>query len=160
MRNLTMKRLIVLVTACVLCVGLVAEIAAQGQRRASAPLPGTGPLAGEPVILDLTKPKNPTIVLDTVEVIGCLSEAPDKRLVLSKATNPLKSGTSATTVEALKAAETKPLGTGRYVLIGAGGWNPSSHTGARVAVRGLVIKDASESRVNVASFNKVADTCQ
>ena len=154
-----MKRLIVLVTACVICAGLVVEVRAQG--RAPAPLPGTGPLAGEPVILDLTKPKNPTIVLDTVEVIGCVSQAPDKqRWALTKATRPLKSGTSATTVEALKAAETKPLGTGSYVLIGADGWKPADSWGAKVAVRGMVIKDASESRVNVVSFNKVADSCQ
>jgi hypothetical protein len=161
MRNLTMKRRIVLVTACVICVGLVAEITAQEPRRAPAPLPGTGPLVGEPVILDLTKPKNPTIVLDTVEVIGCVSQAPDnKRWALTKATKPLKSGTSATTVEALKAAETKPLGTDSYVLIGADGWKPANSSGAKVAVRGMVIKDTSESRVNVASFNKVADNCQ
>ena len=156
-----MKPVIVFVTAGVLCVGLVAAIEAQQEgRRPAPPLPGTGPLAGEPVILDLTKPKNPTIVLDTVEVIGCVSQAPDNRWVLTRATNPLKSGTSATTVEALKAAETKALGSGRYVLIGADGWHPSSNAGAKVAVRGLVIKDVSESRVNVVSFNKVADSCQ
>jgi hypothetical protein len=144
-----------------MCVGLVAEIAAQqrGQRPA-APLPGEGPLAGEPVILDLTKPKNPTIVLDTVEVIGCVSQAPDKKWVVTNGTKPLKSGTSATTAEALKAAETKALGTERYVLIGANGWNPPSHIGEKVAVRGFVIKDVSENRINVVSFNKVADTCK
>jgi len=157
-----MNRVTVLVTACVMCVGLAAEIAAQQPgRRPPAPLPGTGELAGEPVILDLTKPKNPTIVLDTVEVIGCVSQAPDnKRWALTKATKPLKSGTSATTVEALKAAETKPLGTESYVLIGADGWKPANSSGAKVAVRGMVIKDAGESRVNVVSFNKVADSCQ
>jgi hypothetical protein len=159
-----MNRVTVLVTACVVCVGLAVEIAAQqpgpGRRRA-APLPGTGELAGDPVILDLTKPKNPTIVLDTVEVIGCVSQAPDnKRWALTKATKPLKSGTSATTVDALKAAETKPLGTESYVLIGADGWKPANSEGAKVAVRGMVIKDVSESRVNVVSFNKVADSCK
>ena len=83
-----------------------------------------------------------------------------KKWVLTNATNPLKSGTSAQTVEALKAAETKKLGTGRYVLIGASGWKPENASGAKVAVRGMVIKDTSESRVNVVSFNKVADSCQ
>ena len=158
-----MMRGLVAVTTCVLCVWLVAEITAQegtGTRRAAGPLPGQGALAGEPVILDLTKPKNPTIVLDTVEVIGCVSQGPDNKWVVTNATNPLKSGTSAQTAEALKAAETKPLGTGRYVLIGASGWNPSSHNGEKVAVRGVVIKDVNENRVNVTSFNKVAATCK
>ena len=156
-----MMRVVVFVTMCVLCVGLVAEITAQeATKRPPVPLPGEGPLAGEPVILDLTKPKNPTIVLDTVEVIGCVSQASDKKWVVTNATNPLKSGTSAQTAEALKAAATKALGTGRYVLIGANGWNPSSHTGEKVAVRGFVIKDVSENRLNVTSFNKVADTCK
>ena len=145
-----MKRLIVLAVACAVCAGLAAEITAQEARRTPAPLPGTGPLVGEPVILDLTKPKNPTIVLDTVEVIGCVSQAPDnKRWALTKATKPLKSGTSATTVEALKAAGTKPLGTDSYVLIGADGWKPANSSGAKVAVRGMIIKDTTESRVNV-----------
>ena len=154
-----MKRVMVLVTACVMCGGLVAEITAQRARRPPGPLPGEGPLAGEPVILDLTKPKNPTIVLDIVEVIGCVSQAPDKKWAVTSATKPLKAGSSAQTAEALKAAETKALGTERYVLIGANGWNPPSHTGEKVAVRGLVIKDASENRINVASFNKVG-TCK
>jgi hypothetical protein len=144
-----------------MCVGLAAEITAkQRTQRPAAPLPGEGPLAGEPVILDLTKPKNPTIVLDTVEVIGCVSQAPDNKWVVTNGTKPLKSGTSATTAEALKAAETKALGTERYVLIGASGWNPPSHKGEKVAVRGFVIKDVSENRINVVSFNKVADTCK
>jgi hypothetical protein len=154
-----MKRVMVLVTACVMCVGLVAEISAQ-RRRPPAPLPGEGDLAGEPVILDMTKPKNPTVVLDTVEVVGCVSEAPDKKWVVASATKPLKSGTSATSPEALKAAATKALGTERYVLIGASGWSPPKYAGQKVAVRGYVIKDVSEYRINVVSFNKVADTCK
>jgi hypothetical protein len=157
--GLIMKRVTVLVTACVMYVGLVAEISAQG-RRPPAALPGEGPLAGEPVILDLTKPKNPTIILDTVEVVGCVSQAPDKKWAVTNATKPLKAGSSAQTAEGLKAAETKALGTGRYVLIGASGWNPPSHMGQKVAVRGFVIKDVSEYRINVVSFNKIADTCK
>jgi hypothetical protein len=156
-----MKRVMVLLTTCVMCMGLVAEITAQrGAKRPPAPLPGEGPLAGEPVILDLTKPKDPTIVLDTVEVVGCVSQAADKKWVVANATKPLKSGTSATTPEALKAAETKALGGERYVLIGANEWNPTSHMGEKVAVRGFVIKDVSENRINVVSFNKVAATCK
>ena len=162
-----MKRVMVLVTVCVMYVGLGAGIAAQQATPPAAPpakpapLPGEGPLAGEPVILDMTKPKSATpIVLDVVEVVGCVSQAPDKKWVVTNGTNPLKSGTSAQTVEALKAAETKALGTARYVLIGANEWNPASHNGEKVAVRGFVIKDVNENRVNVTSFNKVGDTCK
>jgi len=34
------------------------------------------------------------------------------------------------------------------------------YKGEKVAVRGFVIKDVSENRINVVSFNKVADTCK
>ena len=113
------------------------------------------------MILDLTKPKGEApIILDIVEVVGCVAEAPDKKLVIINGTNPLKGGSSATTVEALKAAGTKPLGTLRYVLIGANEWNPAGHKGEKVAVRGFVIKDVNETRLNVTSFNKVGDTCK
>jgi len=157
-----MKRVIIFVTMCVMSVGLVAEIRAQEAATAPAPpLPGQGTLAGEPVILDLTKPKSETpIVLDVVEVVGCVAERPDKKWIITNGTTPVKGGSSATTVAALKADETKPLGTQRYVLIGASEWNPAGHKGEKVAVRGFVIKDVNETRLNVTSFNKVGDTCK
>jgi hypothetical protein len=138
-----------------MCVGIAAQ---EAPKTPPPPLPGEGPLAGEPVILDLTKPKSATpIVLDVIEVVGCVSQAPDKKWVVTNASNPLKSGASAQTVEALKAAETKALGKDRYVLIGASEWNPPSHNGEKVAVRGFVIKDVNENRLNVTSLNKVGD---
>ena len=60
---------------------------------------------------------------------------------------------------ALKAAAAKPLGNQRYQLLGIGVFNPSSRKGQKVAVKGVLIKDANESRLNVTSLQTVAATC-
>ena len=157
-----MRRVTIFATTLVMALGLVANLTAQEAAGAPPPpLPGEGRLAGEPVILDLTKPKGDTpVVLDIVEVIGCVAEGPDKKYMIINGTEPLKGGASATTVAALKAAETKPLGTRQFVLIGASEWNPAGHKGQKVAVRGFVIKDVKETRLNVTSFNMVGEMCK
>ena len=139
-------------------VGLAAEVPARAQNRGRAAAPAP-PLQGDPVILDLTKPHDKTLTLDIVEVVGCVSDGPNNTWILTNGSDPVKGGTPSTTAEALKANASKPLGTQRYVLIGASEWNPSSHKGQKVAVKGLVIKDVNETRLNVTSFNKVGETC-
>ena len=157
-----MTRPTIVVTTLVLAAGLVAGLpaeapAAQERGRGQAPAP---PPQGDPVILDLTKPQHDkTLTLDIVEVVGCVSEGPNNAWVLINGSDPVKGGTPSTTAEALKTNASKPLGAQRYVLIGASEWNPSSHKGQKVAVKGLLIKDVNETRLNVTSFNKVGETC-
>ena len=156
-----MTRVTIFVTTLVLAAGLVAGLpaeapAAQGRGRGQAPAP---PPQGDPVILDLTKPQDKTLTLDIVEVVGCVSEGPNNTWVLTNGSDPVKGGTPSTTAEALKTNASRPLGTERYVLIGASEWNPSSHKGQKVAAKGLLIKDVKETRLNVTSFNKVGETC-
>ena len=160
-----MKLVTIVVTTLVMACGLVADMSAQAAPAAAAQAPaGRGAAAGAkpaapPVVLDATKPHDKNLTLDIVEVVGCLADGPNNTFVLASATEAIKGGTPSTTLDALKADETKPLGTNRYVLIGASEWNPASHKGQKLAVKGLMIKDVKETRINVTSLQKVGDTC-
>jgi hypothetical protein len=93
-----------------------------------------------------------------VEVIGCLSQS-GADWNLANATDPAVSTTSFTTPEALKAAAEKPLGTQHYRLLGTSPFSPERHKGHKMAVKGLLIKSGSDSRINVTSFQMLAETC-
>ena len=93
-----------------------------------------------------------------VEVVGCLSQT-GANWVLTNASDPAASTTSFTTPEALKAAAEKPLGTQHYRLLGTSPFSPERHKGHKMAVKGLLIKSGSDSRINVTSFQMLAETC-
>jgi hypothetical protein len=93
-----------------------------------------------------------------VEVVGCLSQT-GANWILANATDPDTSTTSFTTPEGVKAAADKPLGTQQYRLLGTSPFNPEPHKGHKIVVRGLLIKNGSETRINLTSFQMVAATC-
>jgi mono/diheme cytochrome c family protein len=97
--------------------------------------------------------------LDIAEVVGCLEPGPSPTWTLASASDPLTFKIQATSSVALKAAAAKPLGNRRYQLLGVGVFDPSSHKGQKVAVKGVLIKDAGESRLNVTSLQMVAARC-
>ena len=97
--------------------------------------------------------------LDLVEVGGCLEEGSAGTWMVTHASEPLVSKTQATTSAALKAAEAKPLGAGRYELLGVSVFKPSNHKAQKVAVKGVLIKDANQSRLSVTSLEMVAAAC-
>jgi hypothetical protein len=149
-----------LVTTMVVALGLAAAVVCQAIPRPQATGRGRGAdSGGPPVILDATKSHDVNFTLDIVEVVGCLAEGPNKTYVLTDATDPVKSDQASTTKTAIEAAKVKPLGTQRYVIIGASEWDPASHKGHKMAVKGLMIKDAKETRLNVTSFQMVDSTC-
>ena len=93
-----------------------------------------------------------------VEVTGCLSQTgADWNLV--NATDPATATTSFTTPEGVKAAAEKPLGTQQYRLLGTSPFSPEPHKGHKIVVRGLLIKNGSGIRLNVTSFQMLAETC-
>jgi hypothetical protein len=97
--------------------------------------------------------------LEVVEVVGCLEPNTPGKWMLISATDPVVSATQSTSSVVLKAAEAKPLGSRRYQLLGASLFNPSSHRGEKVAVKGVLIKDTEESRVNITSLQTAATSC-
>jgi hypothetical protein len=58
----------------------------------------------------------------------------------------------------LKRESTQPLGKKQYQLVGAGVFNPSSHKGEKMAVKGVLIKDANLSRINVTSQQRIGSS--
>ncbi len=72
---------------------------------------------------------------------------------------PVTSTTQATSMTALSAAATRPLGKHREQLIGVEVFHPSSHQGKKTVVKGVLIEDAGGIRLNVTSLQTAADTC-
>jgi hypothetical protein len=109
---------------------------------------------------DLTKPSKTVQPRPGIaEVGGCLEQNPAGTWMLTNASDPVMSKTQATTSTALQAAESKPLGKRSYELLGARFFNPPSHNGQKVAVKGALIQGGKESRLNVTSLQPVAGTC-
>src|SRR5262249_25686545 len=95
-------------------------------------------------------------ILEIGEVIGCLEEATSHgNWLLTHASEPTLSGSQATSSVALKAADLRPLGSRRYPLLGVSVFKPLSHEGEKVVVKGVLIKDIEETRINVTSLEVV-----
>ena len=109
---------------------------------------------------DLTKPLKPAEnVLSIAEIVGCLEQSPSRTWVLINASDPVMSNVQATSSVALKLAAATPLGHRRYPLLGLDVFHPSSHTGQKVAVKGVLIQDDKQNRLNVTSLQTVGETC-
>jgi hypothetical protein len=109
---------------------------------------------------DLTDPRHgEKNAYDVVEMVGCLENVSAKTWMLTNVDDPIASKSQATSAAELKAAETTLLGDGRYHLLGAGVFSPSKHKGNKVAIKGVLIKDAKDSRINITSLQTIAPTC-
>ena len=97
--------------------------------------------------------------LDIVEVVGCLEQSSSKTWILTNANDPRVSETQATSAVELKAAAARPLGNQQNQLVGVSVFGPSSRKGQKVAVKGVLIKEANERRLNVTSLQTVDATC-
>ena len=90
--------------------------------------------------------------LDIVEVVGCLEQSSSKTWILTNANDPRVSETQATSAAELEAAAARPLGNQQNQLVGISVFNPSSRKGQKVAVKGVLIKEANERRLNITSL--------
>lgn len=138
-----MTRTILLVMSAFLSGGAAAELAAQ---RPPAP---TGP-----------KPNQ----LQAVAVVGCVA-ADGENWILINATGPVVVPTSdgkaqtgsGVTVEKAKA---EPPGKERYRLMNMlSEFGVAQHKGQRVLVKGLVLGEGKDRRINMVSFEPIAPTC-
>jgi hypothetical protein len=109
---------------------------------------------------DLTDPRHAEQnAYHVVEMVGCLENVSAKTWMLTDADDPTVSKSQATSAAELKAAEATPFGNGRYQLLGAGVFRPSNHKGNWVAIKGVLIKDARDRRINITSLQTIAPTC-
>jgi len=98
-------------------------------------------------------------VLEIGEVTGCLEASPRGTWQLNNASDPTVSEIQAASSATLKAAEARPLGSRKYQLLGVSVFDPSRRKGQKVAVKGVLIQDDNESRINVTSLQMVAADC-
>jgi hypothetical protein len=127
--------------ACALTVGVAAQ---RGGRAGGAEFAGP--------------PQGPDDV-PVVEVVGCLAEGPNSTWTVTNATEPARSAPGFSRADDLKAAEAKPLGSLSFKLIGLVEMSPAEHKGHKVLVKGLLIKDANNSRLNVTSLATASASC-
>ena len=98
--------------------------------------------------------------LRLVKAVGCLNRDRSKKWLLTKASGPDLTDTQATSTAELKAASASPPGGKTLELLGVDIFNPSDHYGRKVAVKGVFIPGAANSRINVTSLQTLAATCE
>jgi hypothetical protein len=118
----------------------------QGRGRGAAPPEFAGP------------PQGPNDV-PIVQVVGCLTEGPTNTWIVTDATEPVKAPPGFSKAEELKAAEGAALGARRFRLIGLVEMSPAEHKGHKVVVKGLLLDEGNESRLNVTSLMTASARC-
>ena len=95
--------------------------------------------------------------IEIVSVTGCLKEAPAGTWTLTTATNPVPSSANAPPAKEIPA--TPPAGKNSFRLIGVSEFNLPPHRDHTVVIKGLLIKAAPMSRVNMTSVTMVSPSC-
>lgn len=98
--------------------------------------------------------------LNIAEIGGCIQSGSIQsgsagKWTLVKANHPVFSKVQATSLAELRAAAGKPLGQETYPLLGVDAFQPATHQGQRVSVKGIIL----DGRLNVTSLKKLAAPC-
>lgn len=99
--------------------------------------------------------------LSFVQVVGCLTPAPgagNRWLLTHSSARPGSRGRGVSAVE-LERAKARALGTDTYALVSAAAFEPASHTGHKVAAKGLLYRQPGDERLNLTALETLADTC-
>ncbi len=94
-----------------------------------------------------------------VETVGCLARDSGNRWALKNASEPVTSKDQPLTSQEESDAAVKPLGSGSFELISVSAFKPELNDGHKIAARGLLYRTSSASRLDVTSFQRVADNC-
>jgi hypothetical protein len=95
--------------------------------------------------------------IEIVSVTGCLKEATPDSWTLTGATDPVPSSANAPPAKDIPV--TAPAGKNAFTLIGVSEFNLPSHRDHTVIIKGLFIKAAPISRVNMTSVTTVSRSC-
>jgi mono/diheme cytochrome c family protein len=115
-------------------------------------------LSGIRVLPGRPKPPPPVGNFSYVEAVGCLTPGPDNTWLLTNASDPVS---VANPTAAMPRAElsAKTPGTQAFRLLDAIAYDPESHKGHEMYVRGLLIKLPSEQRMTISALEMVATSC-
>jgi len=95
--------------------------------------------------------------VEIVSVTGCLREQGAGNWVLVAATDPVPS--AANQAPAAELPPTPPAGKNTFRLLGVGEFNLPQHRDRTMVIRGLLIKAAPTSRINMTSSAEAVATC-
>jgi hypothetical protein len=99
----------------------------------------------------------PTPKVEIVSVTGCLREASPNTWTLVNATDPVPSSSNAPLPKDIPT--TPPAGKNEFRLIGVFEFNLPAHKDHTVVIKGLFIKAAPTSRINMTSVTTAAPSC-
>jgi mono/diheme cytochrome c family protein len=116
-------------------------------------------LGGVQVLPGRPKPPPPVGDFSYVDVVGCLAPGPDNTWLLTNASEPVALAVTGPEVRHTEATD-RALGTQAFRLLDAMAYNPESHKGHKMYVKGLLIKIPGEQRMTISSFEMLAPSCQ
>jgi len=93
-----------------------------------------------------------------VRVVGCLTQNAAAEWIVTRGTEPARSRDGAATGNASAVAAT-PFGTQTYRLMDAAASKPEVHKGEKVEVKGLLMRQASGTVLNVTSLQAAGSAC-
>ena len=99
----------------------------------------------------------PSKRVELVSVTGCLKETTPNTWTLTAATDPVASSANAPPPREIPA--TPPAGKNSFALIGVSEFNLPAHRDHTVVIKGLFIKAAPVSRLNMTSVTAVSPSC-
>jgi hypothetical protein len=94
-----------------------------------------------------------------VQVVGCLTQGPDRAWILTSATAPQVTRSETSDAAAIKDAAARPLGSAQVRLVGTGHFKPEAAAGQRVEARGLLNKGSDDARLDLLSLQPVSASC-
>jgi hypothetical protein len=129
---------------------------------ANALPPGTAELKADRALLDGIRieqrgSSGEVTNFSLVDVVGCLTQRPDDRWVLTNATTPVAANGEGPS-DAVPAVAPQP-GTGTFRLLGVTRFDPAAHRGQLMRAKGLIDKTPGDNRLDLTSLQTVAHTC-
>jgi len=94
-----------------------------------------------------------------VQVVGCLSQGPDKQWRLTSSSQPVLTKDQPSTAQELQEDQQKPLGTDAFVLHSVARFKPETYQGQKMTAKGLVYKSANDSLLSLTSLQVVDSKC-
>ena len=94
-----------------------------------------------------------------VQVVGCLTQSPDKQWRLTNSSQPILTKDQPATTQELQEVLKAPLGTDTFVLYSVGRFKPDTHQGHRMAAKGLVYRSPNDSVLSLTSLQVVDSKC-
>ena len=99
-------------------------------------------------------------VLAAAAITTCLAQGPDKKWILTNASEPAATKDETSTPASLQAAQSTPLGSQILELVSVSpSFKPDSHRTHKVEVRGLLYRDPKYVELNLTSLDTVASSC-